>query len=197
MADIFVSYTSAIDTGRFGLPRSWRCLATRRWEISAGGNIPKWMEESLEKSDHCVLVVSKTYLTKPYSSWERRAAQWATASKRPNFALPVFIDASEPPILRAHLKRCALHGLSEDEARATLAEFLKPAQRPPAPLRFPGTSLTASNAGAGADPVAFPGKAFVLSNIPIRVPRHFVGRDDAVGLPLTVRLGRFVRSSSH
>jgi hypothetical protein len=24
-------------------------------EISAGGDIPKWMEESLEKADHCLL----------------------------------------------------------------------------------------------------------------------------------------------
>jgi tetratricopeptide (TPR) repeat protein len=184
MADIFVSYTSSDREWALWIAQELEALGhtsrVHEWEISAGGDIPNWMEERLEKADHCVLVVSKTYLTKPYSSWERRAAQWATASKRQNFALPVFIEASEPPILLAHLKRCALHGLSEEEARATLAEFLKPAQRPPAPLRFPGTSVTASNARAGASPVAFPGKPFAISNVPINVPRHFMGRDEAL-----------------
>ena len=72
------------------------------------------------------------------------ATQWAVVSARPNFALPMFIEDSEPPILLAHLKRCVLHGLGEEEARAALTEFLKPAQRPLAPLRFPGASATAS-----------------------------------------------------
>jgi tetratricopeptide (TPR) repeat protein len=184
MADIFVSYTSNDREWALWIAQELEALGhtsrVHEWEISAGGDIPKWMEESLEQADHCVLVVSKTYLTQPYSSWERRAAQWATASKRPNFALPVFIEVGEPPILLAHLKRCTLHGLSEEDARTTLTEFLKPAQRPPAPLRFPGSSVTASNARASAAPVAFPGRAFALSNIPIRVPRHFLGRDDAL-----------------
>jgi tetratricopeptide (TPR) repeat protein len=184
MAEIFVSYTSSDREWALWIAQELDALGhtsrVHEWEISAGGDIPRWMEESLEKAEHCVLVVSKIYLTKPYSSWERVAAQWATASRRPNFALPVFIEASEPPMLLAHLKRCALHGLSEEEARATLAEFLKPAQRPTAPLRFPGTSVTASSTRSGASPVAFPGKAFALSNIPIRVPRHFMGRDDAL-----------------
>ena len=61
------------------------------WEISAGGDIPRWMEERLQAADHCLLVVGKIYLTKDYSNWERRAAEWAAASTRPNFALPVLI----------------------------------------------------------------------------------------------------------
>jgi hypothetical protein len=79
--------------------------------------------------------------------------------------------------LLAHLKRCGLHGLSEEQARTTLIEFLKPAQRPPVPLRFPAASVTASSAA----PVAFPGKVLTVSNIPIHVPRHFMGRNDALG----------------
>src|SRR3984893_4024012 len=150
------------------------------WEISAGGDIPKWIEESLEKADHCLLVIGKIYLTKPYSSWERRAAQWAANSKRPNFALPVFIEACEPPILLAHFKRCALHGLSEEEARATLAEFLRPAQRPAGPQPFPGGARTMPSVAASAAPIVFPGSAYALANIPIAIPFHFLGRDDAL-----------------
>ncbi len=53
-------------------------------------NIAAWMEERNDNADHVLCVLSKVYLTKPYSSWERQAAQWAAASKKPNFALPVF-----------------------------------------------------------------------------------------------------------
>ena len=100
------------------------------WEISGGGDIAAWMEERHDKADHILCVISKTYLTKPYSSWERRAAQWAAATERPNFALPVFIDDCEAPTLLAQFKRCDLAGLSEEEARARLAAFLAPAGRP-------------------------------------------------------------------
>ena len=69
---------------------------------------PAWMEERLEKADRVLCVVSATYLTKDYSSWERRAAQWAAASKRPNFVLPVFVEDCEAPVALAHIKRCDL-----------------------------------------------------------------------------------------
>jgi tetratricopeptide (TPR) repeat protein len=183
MADIFVSYTSSDKEWAHWIAQELEALGhtarVHEWEISAGGDIPEWMEESLEEADHCLLVVSKTYLTKPYSSWERRAAQWAAASKRPNFALPVFIEVCDPPLLLAHLKRCALHGLSEEEARASLTEFLRPAQKPSAPLRFPG-NVGASTGRASVAPVAFPGNVVAISNVPIRVPTHFMGRDDAL-----------------
>jgi hypothetical protein len=106
MADIFVSYTSSDRHWALWVAQELEALGhtprVHEWEISGGGDIPGWIEESLEKADHCLLVVSETYLTKPYSSWERRAAQWAAASRRPNFALPMFIEDIEPPILLAH-----------------------------------------------------------------------------------------------
>jgi hypothetical protein len=90
MADIFVSFTSTDCRWAFWIGQELEKLGhvarIHEWEILAGGDIPKWMEESLEKAEHCLLVVSKTYLAKPYSSWERRAAQWAANSTRPNFA---------------------------------------------------------------------------------------------------------------
>src|SRR5438128_211014 len=96
------------------------------------------MEERHDKADHILCVISEIYLKKPYSIWERRAAQWAAASKRPNFALPVFIENCEPPTLLAQFKRCDLAGLSEDDARARLAAFLAPAARPAGVMPFPG-----------------------------------------------------------
>jgi hypothetical protein len=70
MADIFVSFTSSDRRWAFWIGQELEKLGhvprIHEWEISAGGNIPKWMEESLETADHCLLVVGKTYLTKPY-----------------------------------------------------------------------------------------------------------------------------------
>jgi tetratricopeptide (TPR) repeat protein len=105
---------------------------------------------------------------------ERRAAQWVAADERANFAIPVFVEACKAPTLFATLKRCDLYGLEENEVRARLQAFLAPAAKPPRG-RFPG--------GVGpprsGNPPAFPGKT-AISNIPIRVPLHFMGRDDAL-----------------
>src|SRR5262249_46460048 len=116
----------------------------------------------------------------PYSSMERTAAEWAAIKKRPNFALPVFVEPCESPILFAPLKRCDLYGLSEDEARARLAAFLGPAAKTAGPVPFPGGAPAPHPAPPQSAAAAFPGTRFALSNIPIRVPLHFLGRDEAL-----------------
>ena len=63
--------------------------------------------------------------------------------------------SSRPPGKRPGSVRRA-----EDAARVRFSEFMD--QR------------------AAPDAVAFPGKAFAASNIPIRMPTHFMGRDDAL-----------------
>jgi hypothetical protein len=100
------------------------------------------------------------------------------AERRPNFALPVFVEQCETPTLLEHVKRCDLHGLSEADARARLAAYLTPATKPTAPVRFPGEVAHATAALARRDSVSFPGRKSALSNIPIAVPRHFHGRHD-------------------
>lgn len=110
------------------------------------------MEERHNSANHILCVVSEAYLKAPYSSWERRAAQWAATTTRPNFLIPVFIEPCEPPTLFAPLKRCDLHGLAEPEARLALSDFLKPASRPSQRAPFPSEP--------GAEPArhhAFPG----------------------------------------
>src|SRR5262245_48894328 len=108
MANIFVSFTSSDRQWAFWIGQALEKLGhvphIHDWEISGGGDIAMWMEKALKKADYCLLVVSQTYLTKPYSGWELRASQWAAASARPNFVLPIFVEACEPPILLAHLK---------------------------------------------------------------------------------------------
>jgi tetratricopeptide (TPR) repeat protein len=182
VADIFVSYTSKDREWAFWIGQELLNLGhtprIHEWEISAGGNIPRWMSERHDSADHILCVVSEAYLKAPYSSWERQAAEWAAASMRPNFALPVKIEECELPTLSAVLKRCDLHGLNEDEARAKFVAFMKPAAPPPGPVAFPGTAKPAGDIAKA--PIAFPGGPRALSNIPISVPRFFLGRDEVL-----------------
>jgi hypothetical protein len=187
VADIFVSYTSQDREWANWIGLELEALGhvprIDNWEVSAGGNIMAWMEKRHDEADHLLCIVSKTYLKKPYSSLERQAGQWAAVTTRPNFVLPVFIEQCEAPTLLAPLKRCDLYGLGEEDARAHLHSFLAPAAKP-TQAPFPGGVIRA--------PAAFPGKVprdnqgekhdskAALSNIPIRVPRHFMGRDDAL-----------------
>jgi TIR domain len=161
VADIFVTYTNSDRDWAFWIGQELQKLGhtphIHEWEISAGGNIAAWMEQRHQDADHILCVISKVYLAKPYSSWERQAAQWAAADKRPNFALPVFIEDCEAPTLLAPLKRCDLFGLSEDEARKRLAGYLAPAAKPAGPVRFPGVFEAGRPPLHSLGPVTFPG----------------------------------------
>jgi len=141
MADIFISYTNSDREWAYWVGHRLESLGhTPRihdWEISGGGDIAAWMEERHHAADQVLCIVSSAYLEKPYSAWERRAAQWAAATDRPNFVLPVFVESCKAPTLFAHLKRCDLHGISEEEASARLKAFLQPAAKPPRGI-FPG-----------------------------------------------------------
>jgi hypothetical protein len=180
MADIFVSYTSSDRDWAFWIGHELDDLGHRphihEWEVSGGANILAWMEAQTDAADQVLCVVSEKYLKAPYSSWERGAAQWDAATSRSNLVLPVFIEPCKPPRLFTPLKRCDLHGITEDEARARLKAFLEPASKPP---RGPFPGGVKSPAAPGATRPPFPGK-IAHSNVPIRVPEHFLGRDDAL-----------------
>jgi TIR domain len=124
VANIFVSYTSKDRDWANWIGRELEALGhvphIDHWEVSAGGNIMEWMEKRHHEANHVLCIVSETYLKKPYSSLERQAGQWAAVTARPNFVLPVFIEPCEAPTLLAPFKRCDLHGLEEEEARASL-----------------------------------------------------------------------------
>jgi tetratricopeptide (TPR) repeat protein len=190
VADIFASYTSSDKEWAFWIGQHLEKLGhvahLHDWEISGGGDIFAWMEDHHDEASHVLCVVSEAYLKAPYSALERRAAQWAAITNRPNFVLPVFIERCEAPTLLALFKRCDLHGLSEDEARERLAGFLQPAAKPTGPVPFPGAKKVVTSGGTQPPqaPVAFPGqkteRGSAISNIPINVPRHFLGRETAV-----------------
>jgi hypothetical protein len=187
VAKIFISYTGQdrewADWIGLELEKLGHVPHVDHWEVSAGDNIMEWMERRLDDADHVLCLVSETYLKKPYSSLERQAGQWEAVTTRLNFVLPVFIEPCTAPRLLKPLKRCNLYDLDEEGARAELRSFLAPAAKP-SQAHFPGKPKASSSA-------AFPGKVphreqirrdskVALSNIPIRVPLHFMGRDDAL-----------------
>jgi 3',5'-cyclic AMP phosphodiesterase CpdA len=146
VAEIFVSYT-AEDKGW----ADWIGLELERlgykarlfdWEVSAGGNVANWMVDRHDEADHVLCIISPRYLdkTKRYSAWERLGALLAAVDGRTNFVLPVLVEPSELPTLLAQFKRCDLYGLGEEEAKARIANYLKPAGKPSTPLRFPGAN---------------------------------------------------------
>jgi hypothetical protein len=147
LADIFVSYASSDRKWAFWIAQELEKLDhtahVHDWEIGAGGDIASWMEKRHDEADNVLLVVSAVYLSKPYSRWERLAAQWAAAGERPNFALPVLIENCKLPTLLAQIKRCELFGLGEEEARTRLADYLRSGVRRLDRCAFPaGIPLT-------------------------------------------------------
>jgi hypothetical protein len=167
MADYFISYTKADREWAFWIAKELEALGhtahVHEWEVQAGDDIYAWMERRHDAADHVLCVVSDEYLNDikaPFSAVERRAAQWQAASNRPRFALFAVVKPCKLPTLTDHIRRCELFGIPEDAARTRLRDYLTT----PVP---PGT-------------VAFPGTVVAVSNIPIRVPTHFIGRDDAL-----------------
>jgi hypothetical protein len=164
MADIFISYTSSDRDWAFWIDKELQALGhtphVHEFEVNAGADIYAWMETRVDAADHVLCVVSDDYLKAPYSTLERNAALWQAAAKRPGFVLLVSVKLCTIPALSDHIRRCELFGVSEDAARIRFREFMSKRAAP--------------------QTARFPGKVSAVSNIPIRVPKHFVGRDDAL-----------------
>jgi tetratricopeptide (TPR) repeat protein len=164
MADIFVSYTSSDRKWADWIANELKTLGhvphVHDWEIKGSDDIYGWMEQHHDAADHVLCVISDDYLKAPYSMLERHAALWQAAKKRLGFVLLVAVKPCTLPTLSDHLRRCELFGVPEDAARLRFREFMSKRRAP--------------------TDIAFPGKVFAVSNIPVRVPTHFMGRDDAL-----------------
>jgi tetratricopeptide (TPR) repeat protein len=164
VADIFVSYTKSDRDWAFWIANELQALGhqphVHEWEIKGSSDIFGWMEKRFEAADHVLCVVSDAYLKAPYSTLERNAALWQAASKRPGFVLFAAVKPCRFPALIDHFHRCELYSaVSDDERRSRLREFM--------------------NKGDAQGPIVLP-DPFAVSNIPIRVPQHFLGRDDSL-----------------
>jgi hypothetical protein len=124
----------------------------QRRHLQLDGTTPRY-------SHHVICEISDDYLKATYSTLERHAALWQAAKKRLGFVLLVVVKHCKLSTLSNHLRRGELYGVPEDAVRLRFREFTS---KPDAPTS-----------------TAFPGKVFAVSNIPIRVQTHFMGRDDA------------------
>ncbi len=165
MADYFISYTSSdAEWARWihdELTKLDHAPHIHEREIKGGEDIWAWMQERIQAADHVLCVVTEDYLKAAYSTAERNAALWESIGKRPGFALLVVVKPAKLPILIANLKRIELHGFSEEVARTRFQKFIRKSAEEHPPTVFPGRALTASN-------------------IPIRVPHHFIGREESL-----------------
>ncbi len=196
MADIFVSYTQsdklwahwiALELKKLGLQSR-----VHEWEIGPGHDFMEWMSERLANSDHVACVMSPEYLRAPFSKMERHAAFARAVRETPGFALIFVVKPCEVPPLFGHFSRCELVGLDEHASRQKIADFLRP-RAPPESVPFPGPAKATPSVAGVADPgfsplVVTAGKAGVgapgsktLSNIPFAIPKHFLGREAAMG----------------
>jgi hypothetical protein len=107
-----------------------------------------------DAADHVLCVVSDEYLKAPYSTLERNAALWQAAKNRTSFVLLVVVKPCRLPTLIDHIRHCELFGVPEEAARTRFREFMSRREAP--------------------ETAAFPGEVFAVSNIPIRVPLHFI-----------------------
>jgi hypothetical protein len=164
LADIFISYTSSDRDWAFWIAKELEGLGhtphIHEFEVHAGDDIYKWMEERHDAADHVLCVVSDDYLKAPYSTLERNAALWQAASKRPGFVVLVAVKPCRFPTLTDHLRRCELYGIPDDQKQQRFRDFMSRREMPSNNIVLPG--------------------AYAVSNIPIRVPTLFMGRDDAL-----------------
>ena len=165
MANIFVSYTQSDRAEADWIANELTALGhmphVHEREVRSGENFYAWMRQRLDAADHVLCVISDEYLRAPHSIWEFDAAVRQAADKRPGFLLPVVVNLRQlrVPVIIDHLNRCELQGLSDQEKRADFRGFVQ--------------GLNA--AGVTAKPLV---PTAALSNVPIRVPAHFIGRDE-------------------
>ena len=188
MADIFVSFTKSDQKWAHWIAQELAALHhdphVHDWEIGPGEDIVGWMEKRHDQADYVLCVVSPDYLNEekaPFSTWERRAALWRMVRRLKGHVLLFVVKPVRLPSLIDHFRRCDLVDLKEEEARRRIADFLR-APAPPEKVAFPGE-----------DGVA-------VSNVPIAVPEHFLGREDAleaVDAALKRRKGRVAITAVH
>jgi hypothetical protein len=172
---IFVSYTSKDREWAhwigWHLQEAGHEPFVHEWEIQAGGNIPQLMEEKLAAADRLLGVFSDDYCSALYSRSERWAAYWHDADGKKGFLVPIEIrQVREWPIFVKPLKRLSLAGLSEEEAKRRLLEFLDPPRRPVGPPKFPGESrlvLTGTNVQGGLPSAESNNRLFVDTGEPL------------------------------
>jgi tetratricopeptide (TPR) repeat protein len=169
---IFVSYTSSDKDWAHWIGWNLREAGhepfVHEWEIAAGENIPRWMEDRLGQADRLLGIFSDAYCKALYSQSERWAAYWQDPGGRTGFLVPVEVrEVSKWPVFVEPLKRISLIGLNDVEARGRLLEFLNPPRPPTEEPAFPGAqskeTLAPSPFVTGGDSIGSTAPVFPIS----------------------------------
>ena len=174
---IFVSYTST--DRRWAHWIAWQLREAghepfvHEWEIGAGENIPRWMEERIDQADHLIGVFSDTYCKAIFSRSERWAAYWDDPEGRVGFLIPIeVVKVTKWPRLVNPLNRLSLTGLNESDAADRLKAFLEPRKPPSEKPVFPGISanpsepaFTDNSESLGADAPNFPAASLIVEQL--------------------------------
>jgi hypothetical protein len=175
MADYFVSYTQSDHEWASWIAKELEALGHKprihEWEIEGGENIYAWMETGIDAAHHMLCVVSEEYLKAPYSALERRAGLWVAAKEQPGFVLLAVVKPCRLPRLSANIRRCNLVGKPRETASKQFRQFITE-RKPPETASDPFHDV------------------YAATNIPIGVPAHFMGRDDALAA-IEAGLGRY------
>jgi TIR domain len=170
---IFVSYTSS--DKRWAHWIAWQLQEdghqpfVHEWEIGAGENIPRWMEERIDEADHLMGVFSDSYCEAIFSRSERWAGYWDDPEGRTGFLIPIeVVKVTKWPRLVSPLNRLSLISLTELTAAERLRAFLEPRKPPTQKPEFPGTisaepsgsAFTKNSEPLGASPPSFPAASF-------------------------------------
>jgi len=173
MAKIFASHTTANDDWADWIGREAEALG---FEVSIDhwdevGNIAEWMYARMEAGDIVLCVCSEAYFRATFTKWELETAHWASVTEKKNLLKPIYVEAcANIPRFLSPIFRCDLQGLDEKAAREALARFLGPKGRPDN-IGFPPSKKA---------PVFPPDKPLAHSNVPLREPEHFLGRDNSL-----------------
>jgi hypothetical protein len=165
MADkIFISYTSRDREWAHWIGVTLRDHGfeplVHEWQIGAGENIARWMDENIAVARRLLGIFTDSYTKAIFSSSERWSAYWDDPEGRNGFLVPVEVErvSNWPPLVRA-LRRCSLVGLSENDAERELLTFLSPPSAPLSRPPFPGTGGSGPKSSGGRSLDAVNGKS--------------------------------------
>jgi tetratricopeptide (TPR) repeat protein len=180
--DFFISYTGA-DTAwaewiAWTLEEAGYSCTLQAWDFAVGSNFVLQMQQTAERCDRTLAVLSDAYLQSAYAAPEWAAAFVADPKGEARKLVPVRVADCKPKGLLGPIVSINLVGLTEPEARAALLGGFGPRRKPAGAPAFPGSAPSRVQ----SIPASFPGPAATMPRTPWNVPyprnTFFTGRED-------------------
>ena len=171
-ADFFISYKQ-VDR-RWAEWIAWLLeeedykVIIQAWDFAPGTNFLATMDDALQESGRTLLVLTPAALSSRYVREE-----WTTALQQERL-VPVRVVDFDPKGLLGPRSYVDLVGLSEDGAKSTLLESLKPPSRPATLPEFPGHESAVEQ--VVVERPTYPGALPPVWNVPLRRNLNFTGR---------------------